>query len=829
MLCAPLAKANGEIEPGDRDQLLSAYVKHMRPGGGMCAEAACFMTMALHASIQAPIHGLPEVTIIATAGSGNPQAELRFHGLWTEELETYFNSPRCDSVGACWQAAKIPYAEQNPDVLWDADSSAVRELEHGLRSYILSGMPVIFPVDVGRMQGLGSGREIKYVQRQVDDQSRTLRLSDPLNAADSRLIFGRNGLTRNLGAGDCRRDRAHVVVIVGCTVHGPRSDAWEAELTGSSRSQPVPTTFAFHDPAHQPFMQASAHELLLGACYEKSSDASGSSAVLSLGWFLPVTPRSVKMPLLDETTGTYAGIKDVSAALREKDISLGGIRLKIIGYARRRSEFRLIRMHRQALKAQLQGVLGETGGEESLDALATLCSRLIPRHSDLWCWAEIGAGAILLWDARKVVSKVELAVLENDYAAASASQDQDRLRAAQERARALTKKLLLAAAVWREGKRQILPFSGEGAPPVRTHSRPRLRGTLRPVLLDSFDTSPRPNCLRIGTGLEPVESYVLMQRAADRLLLRRRERLRLTCDGLRWRLHRSRHADPEPQARPSALELMSRACDDQALINRTAASLLRSGRDLAALATYLPSLCMGPRAKDGTAQNPALAATRFVLRVAGAVKRLSGSRHPSIVELVGGSLVLPVELDCAAGRPFARCVDPDIATQNLVVCLGQLLPDIEVADVALAFEYEPSALCALGSLERVTRLCEQLTVLSEHDRRWDQIGINLDIAHWAFVGRYKPSDLPLAVRRRIFHAHVSSHSRGHLGDAPLEGESGADLLRTPDEFMAWFVLMEDLQGSGDFRGNVSLELECCKSRKAVHVSLCNLSEWLRAS
>ena len=828
IISAPLAKANGEVEPGEPDTLLTPYVQHMVPGGGMCAQAACIMTAALHANIEAPIHGMPQVTMIATNKPTDAEAEIIFDGLWTDEIEDYFNSPRSDPLGGCWQTAKIPYSEQDPNVLSQPDSNCVREFEHALVSYISSDIPTILPVDVGRMQNIGSGHSILYVQTLLTGETQTLLLNDPLDQAGVPSIFAENGLSQHLASRDTSGRRSHAIVLVGCTNREPAPDLWGAELAGHQRTKPDPIKFTFQDPAHKPFMKATAHQLLLGTCYERNTDTTSTSPATLLGWFFPVTPRSVKMPLLDQTIGAAAGIRHVSAALREKDISIGSLGLRSLELANSPPRFRLIPFRQAALKTQLESIRGENGGEPDLATLEILCSKLIPHDSDAWCWLEVGATSILMWDAETKVAKTEFAALEQEFESSRANASSNEAELSIEHAKKLAKRLLIAASIWREGHRIVRSYAQNTLRGASSPKRPRLKGHLRPTLLTSFDTGPRCDCFGIGTGAEPVESYVLMQASADRVLLSLRETCEILWRQFRHYVRQNPAAPLQPRVHLSALALMARASDNDELIRKTARFLLGGRREIVALATYLPSLCAGQRAIDGKKVNPALLATRFVLRVARALREAQGARRPLIVELVAGSLMLPPQPNEATGKYSAICIDPKVGRENLLICLKYLLPEIEAADVLLAFGYEPSPLCALGSLERVTDFCKRLVDLTRGDRRWARVGINLDIAHWAFLGRYQLGDLQPVVRERIFHAHVSSHSRGHLADAPLEHGSAPDLLRTPDEFMAWFMLLEDLMSTARFQGNVSLELECCKSRSAVHKSLSNLSDWLRS-
>ena len=83
----------------------------------MCAQAVCFMASALHAQLGAPLHGVPEVTTIATYKTNPDQHRIDFDGLFTNQLSDYFNSEHCKPVGASWQAAKLFAEGETKDVL----------------------------------------------------------------------------------------------------------------------------------------------------------------------------------------------------------------------------------------------------------------------------------------------------------------------------------------------------------------------------------------------------------------------------------------------------------------------------------------------------------------------------------------------------------------------------------------------------------------------------------------------------------------------------------------------------------------------------------------
>jgi hypothetical protein len=166
---------------------------------------------------------------------------------------------------------------------------------------------------------------------------------------------------------------------------------------------------------------------------------------------------------------------------------------------------------------------------------------------------------------------------------------------------------------------------------------------------------------------------------------------------------------------------------------------------------------------------------------------------------------------------------------NVMESIEHLLPDLQTAQVTLAFEFEPSILCALGERSSLLSFCQKLEQREQKDSAWAQVGLNFDLAHWAFLSDFTPATFPLELRRWIRHAHISSHSRGHFSDAPLERSGGNDLLRRESQFMRWLEFLEEVNELSSFSGHVSLELECCRVTHSVAASLQNLRQWLGES
>ena len=115
------------------------------------------------------------------------------------------------------------------------------------------------------------------------------------------------------------------------------------------------------------------------------------------------------------------------------------------------------------------------------------------------------------------------------------------------------------------------------------------------------------------------------------------------------------------------------------------------------------------------------------------------------------------------------------------------------------------------------------------------IGINLDIPHWAFLGqrdsespqreKIKVEDIDNNVLRRIVHAHISDHGRGHFCDDVIFS------INQREAFTPWIRLLTKrkvLDSAADlpqdfprYSGYVSNELEACKSREMIKESVLN--------
>ena len=126
----------------------------------MCAQAACFMATSLMHGVANGIFGVPEITALA---KGEAAEELLLGGMGHFDILSYFRHP---SVGlwashqtTAWlqplfkgqfllTACVDPVSRENRDELQMVDLCGFV-----LNSYVMSGMPVIVPLDMGRMEG----------------------------------------------------------------------------------------------------------------------------------------------------------------------------------------------------------------------------------------------------------------------------------------------------------------------------------------------------------------------------------------------------------------------------------------------------------------------------------------------------------------------------------------------------------------------------------------------------------------------------------------------------------------------------------------------------
>ena len=249
LLTTELGKAYGEGRSIDGTPFLTP----MLLSGGLCAQAACFMAMALlHKSVR-PVCGVAEITALVQ----KHKRRLNIGGMTPEEIVRLFR----DEISGC---------STELQGLFSHEGSAKSRASIALRSYISSGCPVILLVSLSRMFGdhrlHGAHCEpILVPSDHVDPEQRRLvpirRRWAPTHPVDEKKM-------------------SHAVVLVGC------HDANDK--------------FIINDPATYPFLSTTIDQILNVRRYRKAA-SDGQLSESDLGPFLcmAITPAPIRQSLLD--------------------------------------------------------------------------------------------------------------------------------------------------------------------------------------------------------------------------------------------------------------------------------------------------------------------------------------------------------------------------------------------------------------------------------------------------------------------------------------------------------------------------------------------------
>jgi len=254
------------------------FVNHIRLGGGLCAQAVCFMATALHQHETRGIYGVAEITALA---SDQDELALDLGGMCPDNICDYFNHPK---VGLSANRQVI-HAEGHDLKLKTSQFGEV------LRSYILSDVPVIMLVDLGRMCGVTISKK---------NQTTTVVLNDDY------LFTLQNGLGKKLETVEtCRAKttgevRHHAVLVVGCKM---KRDGGKEE----------PANFLINDPSTYPFLKVDVDELVNIRTY---ADKGWEEGTLGPIQFIPVTPQEVRLPLMDSPRDRRQGLAAIAAAIQ---------------------------------------------------------------------------------------------------------------------------------------------------------------------------------------------------------------------------------------------------------------------------------------------------------------------------------------------------------------------------------------------------------------------------------------------------------------------------------------------------------------------------------
>jgi hypothetical protein len=281
-LTVDLSAAYGERESFDGVPFVT-FIRH----GGLCAQASCFMVMAVLHGLVYPIGGVADVTVLAKReqlAAGISREDL---GLNPEQIVNLFQND-LDGLTSHFEVAGYPRHEAFP--------TDVTNVDLALKSYLSSGFPVIALVSLSRMFGYqqihGATAEPILIARE-DRWEFGLRNQIPFRG------FRPNGREEET-------KEPHMVVVVG----------WN----------PASDEFILNDPATYPFIPVKARQLVDARQYLPDAiDGELKEDDLAGFGMLTFAPQAVRLPLLrfsnprgdgeqDELPGLFALAQHVQSA-----------------------------------------------------------------------------------------------------------------------------------------------------------------------------------------------------------------------------------------------------------------------------------------------------------------------------------------------------------------------------------------------------------------------------------------------------------------------------------------------------------------------------------
>lgn len=232
------------------------FVTHMLLGGGLCAQATCFMALAL--ATDAKVYGIAEITKLATSATHR----LGINGLNAYQITSFFRD--CiPSTGATLQQ------------LTDENAKQIERLGDALRAYLQSNCPVIVPLSCSRVFG-------QHIVTPNAKHRPMIETTGEIVIADGRRKVPLPK-PKQLRTMLCQKGDLHAILLVGC--HRAHDE------------------FIYNDPATYPFLRASLTQLFNARPYvappSKGSDRPLLESDLEKFQFIPVTPAGVRLPLLD--------------------------------------------------------------------------------------------------------------------------------------------------------------------------------------------------------------------------------------------------------------------------------------------------------------------------------------------------------------------------------------------------------------------------------------------------------------------------------------------------------------------------------------------------
>ena len=789
-----LSVAYGETDLPDHSKFAATpYMRHIKlAGGGMCAQACCFMANSVLVNHSRHVSGLAEITALADdrfasfrerdAGEGGYDSlELKISGLTVEGVARYFHS-----VGLRATLQKDAHSLVARQVACGVGN---REWGCALRAYLSSNMPVLLPVDLERMSGVTSAKTEEAladlgaclpVYARAASETRLSRELEPFEPA--------RHANRPAPASHARHPSRHLVMLSGYDTKSPLN-------------------FLINDPAVLPFVEVTVGQLENCASY-----ADPDLSRLNKREFITVCPSGCQLPLCywkDPGPAAHGialgrqewepGLASIIDALQS---GLSGLDLPRVPKESRFEDIRLLTLeHARELAAR--NALACLATEDAEAFFKRLLSELGDTarrcnwSPDRYLWVQVARSrgtSVWIFDAARPLPGQEQRLARKARGEPERTDDEQHgfLR------------LVIECTGAGEIRVHSLPASVEGSPAAPACPQP----------IEDDDLGEAPAARRqIQASLITSTSICGTEEALNNWP-DRSEHGEITCAEMYTFMNMDDWlADMSKFERGTLKPLYHRLfeMDDAAitsLADRVAREFAARNRKLVALASFIPEITDG----NLTQSKIACGALGNLVRFGHAVNEVICSpRHEiGILELVAGSLVDGFWPGTVAGEHnpvyVANVSSRSAALRKLVQSLSDLRLDVlnkeKTPGIRLAFEYEPGAMCVLGDTGSLHALARRLREVCLQD-----VGFNLDISQWDFLGGITVDQLRSgawrAVRHLLYHAHVSDHTRGHFGDCP------PGWLHSKARFAGWFDLLSALPA---FSGYVSLEMEAVKSR-----------------
>ena len=757
------------------------FLRHVDiAGGGLCAQACCFMATLLTHRWAKQIVSIPEISYLGVEPTGD---QLRLSGLNEIEAQQYFLD-ETTGLGATIQTG--PKLREEATFPTNADWSRVL---HALKAYLSCGCPVICTVDDGRMKGKDS-------PNCRIPASKVITHPEEWPNRKSKRKFE-----------NCR----HMVLAIGFK----RTDA----------------KLLVNDPGNGPFVELHVSDLFQNACYVKGTSGKTRGKYLGRPHFIPVCPKNVRLPLLDflyaragqhsfdEGKGLFSYLVYFDEGRHFKK-GIRGCIPKLL-----ESEFTLIQL--SELHAKLLSRFGESrlkGFQSWIDSLFR-----IGWPKDHWTWLQINDHFIFIWDAQADPLQGQRNY-ENFLIGVGRNLDgqyewcQSRAKSPEVSVRAVSTSDLILKHSTSIKPGVITSVSADGIPGIASC----LNGAKLPLDVYCFLTQDMPHVLGRAHvfGERPVSGLTrsvrngwcfwasLVRAFPLKINWNKRHFFRLKGDPL----------EPLVIPGPSVCEWLAANYGQEHFVTRTAERLnnyLNVDSGCFAASTFFP----GITSDDKNERHRCARALKCLIRILKKYNKNFGGTIRTL-EIVCGSLIgtrrIPrAPLDGEQSPGFLVNMVPKKQAHDY---LFEILEDIAIElndELSVVLELEPGPLFAVSTWDDLVNIVNRIDNCEALQKNF---GVNCDIGHWCLAG-INPSDLlgdmqsgRSQVCHRILHAHISDFWKGHLADLrPC-------VVNNHQLFTEWIFAVTaafDLARTNNLRptGYLSLELELPESRSALSTGI----------